>query len=171
MMPAATKSAPANLRFERAVAGDANMLITVQNAAFHDDFLAYGECPAYQEPLAEMERQIQTRIVYKILDDTTVIGDIIARKLEEGKYYLRVLCVAPAYQNQGIGQKALDFLFREYHDAVSWELITPHKSIRNHHLYEKMGFRKIDEHRQSPSLVLFAYRKMSRPQDFECFQR
>ncbi len=159
-MTTAPKTAHENLRFERAAASDANTLITVQNAAFLDDFLAYGECPAYREPLPEMERQIQTRIVYKILDGTTVIGDIIVRKQEEGKYYLRVLCVAPEYQNQGIGQKALDFLFREIPDAVSWELITPYKSIRNHHLYEKMGFRKIDEYRQSPSLVLYVYQKI-----------
>lgn len=159
MMATVPKPVHENLRFERAAAGDANTLIAVQNAAFHDDFLAYGECPAYRESLPDMERQIQTRIVYKILDGTTVIGDIIARKLEEGKYYLRVLSVAPAYQNRGIGQKALEFLFCEISDAVSWELITPHKSIRNHHLYEKMGFRKIDEHRQSPSLVLFVYKK------------
>ncbi|HEY9069214.1 MAG TPA: hypothetical protein VIV61_03100 [Candidatus Ozemobacteraceae bacterium] len=69
MISTVENPAPVYFRFERAVAGDENMLIAVQNAAFHEDFLAYGECPAYRESLPDMERQI--------LDGATVIGDII----------------------------------------------------------------------------------------------
>lgn len=73
--------------------------------------------------------------------------------------YLRTFSVIPECQNLGIGQKALKYIDDVYNDATEWTLITPFKSYRNHHLYEKMGFAKYGEYVHSEVLTMFQYRK------------
>ncbi|GAK50208.1 hypothetical protein CLOSPO_02774 [Candidatus Moduliflexus flocculans] len=151
---------------ERACLEDANALITVQNVAFYDDFIAYGECPAYNESFNAMRDHIITKIVYKIIAQDQIIGDIIIRPIGEGRYYIRVISIKPEYQGKGIGKKAMQFIESEITDAKEWELITPFKSYRNHHFYEKLGFQKIDQYKHSDVLTMFVYKKslMSKPE-------
>jgi N-acetylglutamate synthase-like GNAT family acetyltransferase len=148
-----------NLEFLIATKHDAEKLIEVQNRAFYDDFLVYGECPAYQESLEGIENHIASKIVYKMLDNNEIIGDMIITRLDAGHYYLRVISIIPEYQGKKIGQKAMKFLEKEITDAKEWDLITPFKSFRNHHFYEKMGYKKIDEYRQSDLLIMYRYKK------------
>lgn len=138
---------------------DIDKLIEVQNASFYDDFILYGECPAYNESKQAMEGYIKNAIVYKILWDNEIIGDVIVRKKENGLYFLRVISVIPGYQNFGVGTKALQFIEKDISDAQEWELITPFKSYRNHHFYEKMGYVKVNEYVQSDVLNMFVYKK------------
>ena len=128
------------IKFERAQIEDAEKLIEVQNISFYDDFTTYGECPAYKETIEKMENNIKNNIVYKILKDNDIIGDIIVRKLENKRYYLRVICIIPEFQNLGLGQKAIKYIEDNISDSEGWELITPFKSYRNHHFYERCEF-------------------------------
>ena len=148
-----------NIEFVRACIEDAQKLIEVQNKSFYDDFCAYGKCPVYNESLQAMENHIKNAIVYKILNDKEIIGDIIVRDNENNKYYLRVISIIPEYQNLGIGQKAIMHIENDISNAVDWELITSFKSYRNHHFYEKMGYSKIREYVQSDILTMFVYKK------------
>lgn len=151
-----------NIEFKSAEKADIKKLIEVQNKSFRDDYTAYGECPAYNETKEAISMLIDNAIVYKILKDNEIVGDIIIRQKENHNYYLRVISVIPEYQNLGIGQMALKFIENAHPDAASWDLITPFKSYRNHHFYEKMGYVKIGEYRQSDVLILFRYQKIIR---------
>lgn len=148
-----------DIKFEKAKKEDARSLIEVQNICFKEDFDKYGECPAYEEKLEVMINAIESIQVYKIVSNNAIIGDIIVRKIEERKYYLRVLCVHKDYQNLGIGRKAIEFIELENPDAIEWTLITPEKSIRNRYLYEKVGYRNIGEVVHSDCLTLIQYKK------------
>lgn len=148
-----------SINFKLASRADIKKLIEVQNKGFHDDYVSYGECPAYNETEQAMLEYIEKSIVYKILKDNEIIGDIIIRQRESNQYYLRVVSIIPKYQNLGIGQMALRFIEEEHPEASEWELITPFKSYRNHHVYEKMGYVKVEEYRQSDVLIMFKYRK------------
>lgn len=148
-----------NIEFKLANKNDVKKLIEVQSKSFYEDYVRYGECPSYNEPEDRMLDLIENVIVYKILKDNEIIGDIIIRKREDNKYYLRTFSVIPKCQNLGIGQKALKYIDDVYKDAAEWTLITPFKSYRNHHLYEKMGFAKYGEYRHSDVLTMFQYRK------------
>lgn len=149
-----------NIEFKLAEKADIKSLIEVQNRSFKDDYIAYGECPAYNETEEAISRQIDNSIVYKILKDNEIVGDIIIRQKENHNYYLRVITVIPECQNLGIGQRALKFIEKAHPDAAQWDLITPFKSYRNHYFYEKMGYVKIDEYRQSDILIMFRYKKV-----------
>lgn len=151
-----------NIEFKLANKDDIKKLIEVQSKSFYEDFCKYGECPTYNEPEQRMLELINGKdneTVYKILKDSEIVGDIIIRKRENNEYYLRTICVIPECQSLGIGQKALKFIEEEHPEATFWELITPFKSYRNHHVYEKMGYVKVEEYRQSDVLIMFRYRK------------
>ncbi|MBC7766007.1 MAG: GNAT family N-acetyltransferase [Hyphomonadaceae bacterium] len=148
-----------NIEITRASIADAGRLIEIQKQCFYDDFMAYGKCPVYNESLQAMEKNIANAIVYKIMKDGEIIGDIIVRQNTHNRYYLRVICVLPVYQNLGIGQKAMMHIEKDLSDALEWELITSFKSYRNHHFYAKMGYVKIREYVQSDALTMFVFRK------------
>lgn len=148
-----------NISIERACINDALNLIEVQNKCFYDDYILYGECPAYNESEEAIKRQLENRIVYKIVIDNEIVGDIIVRKRENNRYYLRVISIIPEFQGLGIGSKAIEHIEKDNPDAVEWELITPHKSYRNHHFYRKLGYEKIGEIVHSDILTLWQYRK------------
>lgn len=148
-----------NIEFKLANKEDVKKLVEVQSKSFYEDYVRYGECPSYNEPEEKMLDLIKNAIVYKILKDNEIVGDIIIRRKEDNKYYLRTFSVIPECQNLGIGQMALKYIDEVYKDATEWTLITPFKSYRNHHLYEKMGFVKYGEYRQSDVLNMFQYRR------------
>lgn len=147
------------IKIEPAEAGDALKLIDVQNRAFQEDFEKYGECPAYNESLEAMRERIQNAIVYKVTSGGEIIGDIIVRRRENNRYYLRVIAVVPEHWDRGVGTMAMNFIEKEMADASEWSLITPHQSIRNHHFYEKLGFQKTGETVHSELLILWEYKK------------
>ena len=73
--------------------------------------------------------------------------------------------IDPAHQGHWYGQKALRLLEQHFPHITRWSLHTPHRSYRNRHFYEKMGYRKIGETRipHVPGLVedfvLFEYER------------
>lgn len=145
--------------FELANRDDTKKIINVQNQSFYDDYNKYGECPAYNETEQAMLKQIEETRVYKILKYNEIIGDIIIKQRENNNVYLRVISIIPQYQNLGIGQMALKYIEEVYPEASEWELITPFKSYRNHHFYEKMGYVKVEEYKHSDILTMFRYKK------------
>jgi len=147
------------VRIERAAPEDASDLIEIQNLGFLEDFSKYGECPSYEEPLENMVDMITNAIVYKISVNGKMAGDIIVRKKDEGWYYLRTISVIPEYQNLGIGTRAMGFIEEENPGGAYWLLTTPAGTERNRHFYEKLGYRKIAEHRRSERLTLIEYKK------------
>ena len=147
------------IEFKLADREDIKKLIEVQNQSFYDDYIRYGECPAYNETDQAMLVQIEEARVYKILKDNEIIGDISIKQRENNKYYLRVISIIPKYQNLGIGKMALNYIEGAYPEAYEWELITPFRSYRNHYFYEKMGYVKVEEYKHSDILTMFRYKK------------
>ena len=57
---------------------DASALIGIYNAAFYDDYVRYGECPAYGRSLENMERSIENfPKIMLLMDKKSCRGDII----------------------------------------------------------------------------------------------
>ena len=153
-----------SVQFEKAELDDVVKLIEVQTLSFYHDFITYGECPFYQESVEAMERHITDCSTYKIVFESRIIGNISVRKVDDSKYYLDVLSIIPEFQNRKIGQKAIHFLeqqlkINEKKKVFEIELNTPFDNYRNHHFYEKLGFRKIDQYRHSDVLELYKYGK------------
>jgi ribosomal protein S18 acetylase RimI-like enzyme len=150
-----------NVTCERATPADAEALVKVQIAAFHDDARLYpgvelGGPPGY-DSVEVMLRKIREDEVYKIVHDGLFIGGIIVVDEGQGLFHLDVLDVDPAYHNHGVGTQAMQFLERAY-TAKKWTLDTPGYALRNQHFYEKLGFVKIAENNYD-GFILLAYEK------------
>jgi len=150
-----------NVTIERATPADAEALVKVQIAAFHDDTRLYpgvglGGPPGY-DSVAVMLQKIQDDECYKIVYDGHIVGGIVVFDQGEGHFHLDVIDVDPAYHNRGIGSQAMQFLEQTY-PAQKWTLHTPGYALRNQHFYEKFGYVKVGEELYD-GFLLFAYEK------------
>jgi GNAT superfamily N-acetyltransferase len=133
------------IKFELATTEDAKILAKISKRAFDND-VNYGSPgkggpPGYDSPEFQV-KMISTDNVfyYKILSDDNIIGGFWIRSNRSGIYSLDRIYIEPAFQNQGIGTQAFQFIFEEFPEARSWILGTPAWNSRTRHFYEKLGF-------------------------------
>ena len=51
----------------------------------------------------------------------------------------------------------MNLIQKEFPDAVKWSLDTPKDNVRNHHFYEKCGYKVVGEHQVNDQLILLYY--------------
>lgn len=131
-----------NIKFTQANKEDADLLIKICNASFYNDYIKYGECPAYGRTRASMEESIEKFTKLLIYNDDTPIGAILVDNRGNGEYYLGCLCVIPEFQGKGIGTKAFQYILDYYVDWNKVTLITPADKEENIAFYtKKCGFK------------------------------
>lgn len=128
-----------NISFKKAVKENSKLLIEINNKAYYDDYLRYGECPGYNTSIEKMEKTFDNKNIERhiIYADNIPVGVVSAHKLDENKYYLGNLCIIPEYQHRGLGKSAIDFLLNHYRDLKELTLITPADKIENVNFYTK----------------------------------
>jgi len=137
--------------FVKATSRDADKLAIASKCAFEDD-IHYGAPvhggkaggpPGYQS--ADWQRRMMRMgSYYKILVDNRIVGGFIVFPGAIREYYLGRVFIHPDFQNQGIGTRAMSFMFDEFPLAKIWTVDTPAWNQRTGHFYEKLGFRKYD---------------------------
>lgn len=131
-----------HINYREAHREDAELLIRIYNLSFYDDYIRYGECPAYGRSRADMEASIGKYPKLIIYYDDIPIGVVSAARKEQGEYDLGCLCVIPEYQGRGIGTQAIRYLQEYYPDWRRITLITPADKLENVEFYtRKCGFR------------------------------
>ena len=95
---------------------DANTLVEIYNRSFYEDYVRFGECPAYGRSIEQMEESINDYPKQIILYDNQPVGVISVENKGNGNYYLGCLCVIPEYQGKGIGSKAVKHFLEERND-------------------------------------------------------
>ena len=129
------------LSYRRAVKDEADMLIELYNQSFYTDYIKYGECPAYGKTTAQMQQSIELYPKDIILCDGIAIGVISVMHKGSGSYFLGCLCVIPAYQNKGIGSRAVAYFLQHHRDWKELSLVTPADKDANIYFYtQKCGF-------------------------------
>lgn len=152
------------IRIARTRPEEAETLWQIQRRAFFEDIERYHEveaCPA-SESLERLRAKIEQYFYFTLFDEDTIIGGAAVCKRGETRYRLNRIYIDPGCQNRGYGTAALHLIEAEFPDARHWELDTPHLAFRNHHLYEKLGYQKVEEKRLSDFLILFEYEKTIR---------
>lgn len=129
------------LTYRKAVKDDANLLVDIYNSSFYDDYVYYGECPAYGYTREEMEQNIKDFIKYIVLNNNIPVGVISFHDEGDGHYYLGCLCVIPEYQGMGIGTQAFQYMLSVCPNWKQITLVTPADKEQNVKFYtEKCGF-------------------------------
>jgi GNAT superfamily N-acetyltransferase len=149
------------IKFEKALESDAIELTGVAIRAFGDDKVKYGSYPPGIDTVKQHITFMKIADYFKIIKDNIIIGGMIVFHDRAGNYTLGSIFLEPAAQNHGIGKQAIDFLERFFPSAKKWSLDTPYLNFRNHHFYEKMGYKKVGEmlpHKNN-DFCLFLYEK------------
>lgn len=142
--------------YKYADTSDADVLIEIYNSAFHDDFIRYGECPAYGRSREDMERSIQD--VPKIIayEQDKAIGVISYKQEAPGKYYIGCLAVIKDMQGCGIGTQLMNHFMSEHPDWNELTLVTPKDNERNIKFYTgRFGFDIVGEEDDGKVTVLW----------------
>lgn len=145
----------------RARVEDASEILKVKICSFKDEVNLYGVGPPGYDSLESQIKSIKEKHYYKILDGEKIIGGMSIGDIGEGNYWIGSIYIDLEYQNRGIGSMAMSFLEDEFPQAVKMTLETPYLSFRNHHFYEKMGFKKVGETEPDENCIyLFKYEKV-----------
>ncbi|MFH2104178.1 MAG: GNAT family N-acetyltransferase [Chloroflexota bacterium] len=137
------------LQFEHMVAADIPELTAIMTRAFDkdaQDFLGQPSGGPDGYNTGDFLRKWAFEaggLGWKISADGKVAGAFIVFINPEGDYWLGNIFVDPAYQNLQIGTRTWEFIEATYPGANSWNLGTPTWAIRNHHFYEKLGFKRV----------------------------
>lgn len=120
---------------------DADVLVEIYNSAFHDDFIRYGQCPAYGRSRENMEQSIRDFPKIIAYEDGKPVGVISYKPEGPGKYYIGCLAVLKKEQGRGIGTLLLKHFMSEHPDWKEITLVTPKDNERNIRFYTKrFGF-------------------------------
>lgn len=154
------------INFIRANIEDARKLTDIQIETFDDDSRRFfnrpaGGPPQYNSVDAQIN-YIKNNIYFKIVCNDDIIGGINIQAIDNHHYELTTIYIKPSEQKKGIGQEAINFLEKEFPLVTKWTLDTPSVCVRNHHLYEKMGYKKTDKILldKASSLYLYLYEKI-----------
>ena len=129
------------IEFRKAELTDAELLIDIYNSSFYNDYIKYGECPAYGKTKEMMRRSIVDYPKFLILYNEKTVGAISCQEKQKGIYEIGCLCVIPKFQGKGIGTSAIEFVKSYYTNWNKFTLLTPVDKSENVLFYtEKCGF-------------------------------
>lgn len=134
-----------NIQLIKATPSDLETIVQGQKRAFYECYQRYQdhEMSPYNMTVDMMRHIMENAFLYKILDDGVFVGAIYVCDNPDSRHMkLHGIFIDPDYQDKGIGRIAIEQVERLHHEAISWVLETPHDLMRNHHLYEKLGYRK-----------------------------
>ena len=146
-----------DIQIRKALPQDADIIIKIYNESFYEDYVKYGECPAYGRSEYEMKKSIVEIPKYIALHDSIPIGVISVKQIDEKVYYIGCVCVIPEFQRKGIGYQLIEFIKAQYNDWERIELITPIDKEKNVKFYtEKCGF-IIDNEQMDRSVKVYHF--------------
>jgi RimJ/RimL family protein N-acetyltransferase len=129
---------------------DAERIVEIKRLAYTDEDIRFGsgkgEKLKYIGDIGFIFWCMNRFHFYKIILCGTIIGTFwLDRETDErpNHFELQDFCIAPEYQNKGYGAEALELMEKLHPNIRIWSLSTSTFSIRNQHLYEKMGYIKI----------------------------
>ena len=129
------------LIYKNADINDAETLIDIYDSAFYDDYILYGECPAYGRSVENMEQSVQEFPKVIAYDQGKAVGVISYKPEGAGKYYIGCLAVKKEEQGKGIGTALMRHFMDEHPDWNEITLVTPCDKEQNIRFYtERFGF-------------------------------
>ena len=129
------------LFYKNADINDAETLIDIYDSAFYDDYILYGECPAYGRSVENMEQSVQEFPKVIAYDQGKAVGVISYKPEGAGKYYIGCLAVKKEEQGKGIGTALMRHFLDEHPEWNEITLVTPCDKEQNIRFYtERFGF-------------------------------
>ncbi|MBO4887383.1 MAG: GNAT family N-acetyltransferase [Firmicutes bacterium] len=145
-----------DLVYKNADIQDIDLLIDIYNSAFYEDYLRYGQCPAYGRTRESMEQSLKDYPKVIAYDQGKAVGVISYGVEGPGKYYIGCLGVKKEEQGQGIGTSLMKYFMDEHPDWTEITLVTPKDKESNIRFYtERFGFEITGEENDGTVVVLW----------------
>lgn len=147
------------ITIEKSDIREAAQIKAAADEAFAEDARIYGSSPPICEVDGLIEKLIAEDAMYSIRADGQLAGGLVLHTKDvDGR--VSALFIRDEFQNFGIGRIALEFAEKQFPQVTVWTLDTPYKNYRNHHFYEKHGYRKYGETQpEANGFYLWLYRK------------
>jgi ribosomal protein S18 acetylase RimI-like enzyme len=139
---------------------DAEVILDIQKTAYqseaelHNDF----NIPPLTQTLEGIREDFDRQLLLKAVIEGEIVGSVRAYQ-EEGTCYIGRLIVLPEYQGRGIGTRLMEEIEERFNQAERFELFTGHRSERNLHLYDKLGYQVFKEEPLHTDLTLIYLEK------------
>ena len=153
-----------SISFRLAKENDVELVISLQNQAFFEDFKRFGMCPSYDRKIEQMlwiikqnettekesaeikpEQEDHKYYDYIIYQDDLPVGNIIIKVRNGNECHISSLCVITSHRELGIGSKALKFIEENFDYCDTITLDTPADKEENLIFYLKNGFHVVGE--------------------------
>ena len=141
------------LELLRASLEDATAIAQCTRDAYADEILRFSGTSDIDKvngrlTVDAVQNDIKNHIYYKIVLDGVIIGGVFLYEVDAQTLDIEDFCIIPIHHNKGYGKFVLSELERIHSGIKKWVLTTPVYSVRNQHLYEKHGYKrmKIDDY-------------------------
>lgn len=140
---------------ERAILSDADEILSLQKLAYISEAEIYNDynIPPLLQTKNEIIDDFNNQIILKSIVAGKIIGSVRAYS-KNTTCYIGRLIVHPEYQNKGIGTKLMSEIENIFSYCGRYELFTGHKSEKNIHLYQKLGYKIFDTKKVNDKLSM-----------------
>ena len=151
-----------SVEITKASFADLKTILVLQKQAFLSEADTYNDfdiSPPLLQTLEELTKEFSESIILKAVLGDFIVGSVRGFQVDE-TVFIKRLIVNPNYQNQGIGTKLMKSIEDSFKNNKRYELFTGHKSKRNLHLYQKIGykeFKRIPIHENLTMIYLEKY--------------
>ena len=133
-----------SVEITKASFADLKTILVLQKQAFLSEADIYNDfdiSPPLLQTLEELTKEFSESIILKAVLGDFIVGSVRGFQVDE-TVFIKRLIVNPNYQNQGIGTKLMKSIEDSFQNNKRYELFTGHKSKRNLHLYQKIGYKE-----------------------------
>ncbi len=147
---------------EQAKVSDAEEILSLQKLAFKSEaeiYMDFKIAPLIQT-LEEIKRDFGNQVFLKAIVEGKIRGSVRAFAKEDSCYIGRLI-VHPDFQNRGIGTKLINEIEGVFDLSRRFELLTGHKSEKNIHIYQKLGYKTFKTEKISDNINFIYMEKIN----------
>jgi ech hydrogenase subunit C len=143
-LEASTDAVGGGFMINRANQKDIPEILALQKIAYRSEAELYGDnsVPAMGQTMDQITADFDKMIFLKAVVNGKIIGSIRGRREGDTAHISRVI-IHPYFQGRGIATRLIRQLEQEVGDVRIYEAFTGHQSMRNLHLYGKLGYRQV----------------------------
>lgn len=124
---------------------DLETILQLQKACYQTEAEIYNDynIPPLLQDLGALEKEFTEQVFLNAVAEGEIVGSV--RAFFDGRTcFVGKLIVKTDFQNQGIGRLLLDSIELTFPMYKRFELFTGHKSLKNLHLYHKLGYNEFN---------------------------
>lgn len=122
---------------------DSTEILALQKLAYQSEAQIYRDwtIPPLLQTIEEIQEEFKTHMFLKAVSEHSIVGSVRARTIGSICHIGRLI-VHPRWQNRGIGTRLMTEIEIMHRDVSRFELFTGSHSIKNLHLYHKLGYQE-----------------------------